>query len=563
MKKYYEAETGVLLKPGDDEYDSYKMDGVYDGEHSFYDENQFAFEEGELNKWKESCKAYVEKGVKNTYAIIKGPFELDDDIDIEDIEEFDYDIENVIWSIYKNDEGEIVENFLNSKNESLDEGKVVQTKKQLDDDVYVEYSLDDKKYYLASDYDRYIWTNFDSIEDAESFYKYHKNDVRNSILEKLEEPIKEDANKKPLTYEICYTDSRGNKVTGQYGNASWVGEHLKNLEDWGATDITVKIYKEPKTEEKLTEAPDDDNILTDDDLDAEEQKERDEMEARFKARRDKVAQQRTERDAKVARQNELKAKASELVGKIGDDWSFEHLFDTLVPDSGKCDTLAGEIVRAINKIEYRWFNDGDRFNEDYGIETCGQPAYFLADYIYEDEDEAPFRDIILNVDTDGDDLAYERLIDELKDKASDFLKAHTDLLATETSDMYDVNSRDVENWLEDENLIPKYDVDCSIPNELQEHLDKGNISERDLIWEVESWIENIGGARYSDVSVDWGNVYVNECNRQVYNELDEGRTLYKWLEEYAEELTNEYGDPTDYDDEEEEAEEEPEEEGEN
>ena len=509
MKKYYEAETGVLLKPEDDEYDSYKMDGVYDGEHSFYDENQFAFEESELNSWKESCKAYVEKGVKNTYAIIKGPFELDDDIDIEDIEEFDYDIENVIWSIYKNDEGEIVENFLNSRNESLDEGKVVQTKKQLDDDVYVEYSFDDKKYYLASDYDRYVWTNFDSIEDAESFYKYHKNDVRNSILEKLEEP---------------------------------------------------------KTEEKLTEAPDDDGILSDDDLDAEEQRERDEMEARFKARRDKVAQQRTERDAKIARQNELKAKASELVAQIGDDWSFEHLFDTLVPDNGKCDTLAGEIIRAINKIEYRWFNDGDRFNEDYGIETCGQPAYFLADYIYEQGDETPFRpfrDILLNVDTDNDDLAYERLIDELKDEASDFLKAHTDLLATETSDMYDVNRRDVENWLEEENLIPKYDVDCSIPNELQEHLDRGNISERDLIWEVESWIDNIGGARYSDVSVDWGNVYVNECNRQVYNELNEGKTLYDWLEDYAEELTNEYGDPTDYDDEEEEAEEEAEEEGEN
>lgn len=318
-----------------------------------------------------------------------------------------------------------------------------------------------------------------------------------------------------------------------------------------SADLSNIVWEKPKTEEKLTEAPDDDGILSDDDLDAEEQKERDEMEARFKARRDKVAQQRTERDAKIARQNELKAKAEEKLKEINNDWQFEHLFDVLVPDNGKCDTLAGEIIRAINKIEYRWFNDGDRFNEDYGIETCGQPAYFLADYIYEPDDEAPFRDILLNVDTDDDDEEYEKMIEELKAKASEFLKAHTDVLATETSDMYDVNRRDVENWLEDENLIPKYDVDCSIPNELQDHLDKGNISERDLIWEVESWIENIGGARYSDVSIDWGNVYVNDCNKAVYRELDEGRTLYDWLEDYAEELTNEYGDPNEDDEEEE------------
>lgn len=401
----------------------------------------------------------------------KEPYSYECDVDEDDdAGVYTADLSNIVWE--------------KPKDESLDEGKTVQTKKQLDDDVYVEYSLDDKKYYLASDYDRYIWTNFDSIEDAESFYKYHKNDVRNSILEKLEEP---------------------------------------------------------KTEEKLTEAPDDDGILSDDDLDAEEQRERDEMEARFKARRDKVAQQRTDRDAKIARQNELKAQAETKLKEIGNDWSFEHLFDTLVPDSGKCDTLAGEIVRAINKIEYRWFNDGDRFNEDYGIETCGQSALFLANI--EVDDEKPFMDILLHVDVDNDDLAYERLIEELKDEASDLLKAHTELLATETTDMYDVNRRDVENWLEDENLIPTYDVDCSIPNELDAHLEKGNISERDLIWEVESWLENIGGARYSDVSVDWGNVYVNDCNRQVYNELDGGSTLYNWLEEYAQELNNEYGDP--------------------
>ena len=457
-------------------------------------------------------------------------------------------------------------------NESLEEDM----KKELP----TTYSIDLATYYM-DDYDSGVelddWINaYLKDEFGKEPYSYEceideddyssSADLSNIVWEKpkaesLEETIEEDANKKSYTYEICYTDADGNKVCGQYGDASWVGTHLKNLENWGATDIVVKIHDESKTEEKLTEAPDDDGILSDDELDAEEQKERDEFEARMKARRDQVAQQRADRDAKIAKQNELKAQAEAKVKEIGDDWSFEHLFDTLVPNNGKCDTLAGELLRAINRIEYRWFNDGDRFNEDYGIETCGQPAYFLAHYIYEEEDEAPFWNILLNVDTDGNDEKYDEMIEELKNKAVEFLKAHQELLATETSDMYDVNSRDVEKWLEEENLIPKYDVDCSIPPELDAHLEKSNISERDLIWEVESWLENIGGARYSDVNVDWGNVYVNDCNKQVYDELDGGRTLYKWLEDYAEELNSEYGDPNESD-EDEESEEEEEEDGE-
>ena len=309
----------------------------------------------------------------------------------------------------------------------------------------------------------------------------------------------------------------------------------------------------------ITEAPDDDGILNDDELDAEEQKERDEMEARFKARRDKVAQQRADRDAKLAKEQELKAKADEIVAQIGDDWSFDKLFDLLVPESGKCDTLAGEIIRAINKIDYRWYNDGDRFFEDYGIETCGQPALFLANV--EIDAETPFYDsIIMAGENNYDGNYYDRWVEDMKKFAVDTIKANPNLLATETTDMYDIKVSEVEEWLDDHNLIPYYDVDCSIPTELERHLDKGNISERDLIWEIESWIDNIGGSHYDDITIDWGNVYVSGCNKNVYDELDNGNTLYDWLEDYAHELDDEYGDPDE--EEEEPEEEESEEEGE-
>lgn len=53
------------------------------------------------------------------------------------------------------------------------------------------------------------------------------------------------------------------------------------------------------------------------------------------------------------------------------------LFDKYVPFSGKADTIGGEIVRAISKIVYRNFNDGDCIGVDYGNETCNAPARYL------------------------------------------------------------------------------------------------------------------------------------------------------------------------------------------
>lgn len=314
-----------------------------------------------------------------------------------------------------------------------------------------------------------------------------------------------------------------------------------------------KAYNEVSLEESLTEAQDDD-IMSDDDLDALDKAERDEFEARLKARRDKVAQQRADRDAKVARDNELKAKAEVKLKEIGDNWDFENLFDVLVPGSGKCDTLAGELVRAANRIEYRWFNDGDKFNEDYGIETCGQPAYFLA--TFEHKDDTPFWDTIISVDTNGIDERYEKFIDTLKDAVVNYIYDHQELLAMDTKDMFDTSVREVANWLDDYNLIPRYDLDASIPDELQAHLDAGNVDERDVIWEVQSWIENMGNST-DDVTIDWGNVYITGLDYSDYNELE--GNLYNWLEQYAHELDEEYGVPSEEDEEEEESESEEEE----
>ncbi|MEO6301773.1 MAG: hypothetical protein ABIP51_01245 [Bacteroidia bacterium] len=55
----------------------------------------------------------------------------------------------------------------------------------------------------------------------------------------------------------------------------------------------------------------------------------------------------------------------------------EQLFDQLVPSSGASETIEGEIVRAINRVWYRYNNDGDVFFRGYGLETAAPSVKYL------------------------------------------------------------------------------------------------------------------------------------------------------------------------------------------
>lgn len=53
------------------------------------------------------------------------------------------------------------------------------------------------------------------------------------------------------------------------------------------------------------------------------------------------------------------------------------LFDQYVPESGPAQTKGGEIVRAVERIAYRWYNDGDEVWSGYGLETVTAPYMYL------------------------------------------------------------------------------------------------------------------------------------------------------------------------------------------
>jgi len=58
----------------------------------------------------------------------------------------------------------------------------------------------------------------------------------------------------------------------------------------------------------------------------------------------------------------------------------DYWFQKLVPSNGKCETTEGEMLRAMNKIYYRYYNDGDYFYEGYGIETAGSAHEYLIEH---------------------------------------------------------------------------------------------------------------------------------------------------------------------------------------
>lgn len=72
-----------------------------------------------------------------------------------------------------------------------------------------------------------------------------------------------------------------------------------------------------------------------------------------------------------------------------EEWVTEHLddlwdhwFTYWVPGMGAAKTVAGEIIRAMERLRYRFWNDGDMVGVEYGNETCNSSNRYLLDQVY-------------------------------------------------------------------------------------------------------------------------------------------------------------------------------------
>lgn len=82
-------------------------------------------------------------------------------------------------------------------------------------------------------------------------------------------------------------------------------------------------------------------------------------------------------------------------------------FKLYVPPQGKADTVYGEICRAVNRVIYRHYNDGDKFMLGYGLQTAASSASYLFDNFKPAE-------ILANADAMTSDSRYEELMKNLE-----------------------------------------------------------------------------------------------------------------------------------------------------
>ena len=102
------------------------------------------------------------------------------------------------------------------------------------------------------------------------------------------------------------------------------------------------------------------------------------------------------------------------------DWSyydkeeFEKVNGKYLPAYGEGETKATQIVTAVNKLIYKWYNDGDVFDNTYYMEGWANDISDQANWLYENTKNA--WKILNKITTCYNDDDYEELLKELADE---------------------------------------------------------------------------------------------------------------------------------------------------
>lgn len=102
----------------------------------------------------------------------------------------------------------------------------------------------------------------------------------------------------------------------------------------------------------------------------------------------------------------------------GVEWSsfnkFNDIVDKYMPDSGEGDTLASQIVTAVNKLVYKWYNDGDVYdNVHSGLSGWANDLSSYANWLYKYCKPAEILKEIYDI---NDGSEYEDLLMDLATK---------------------------------------------------------------------------------------------------------------------------------------------------
>ena len=243
---------------------------------------------------------------------------------------------------------------------------------------------------------------------------------------------------------------------------------------------------------------------------------------RFVQRRAEEDREEKEAAAKRAEQqaaiDELKAKypqeAIEEAGRAAEP--IEALFKLAVPPSGQCDSVAGEIIRAMMKILYRDYNDGDVFYEGYGRETCLPAVAYLIEM-------EPYEGIL----EDFEHIAEDRLHDDeytsslnnIADTICDFITQRNLIewfWTPNDRDYFDTSTEGYDAWEPHD-----YMYEGELPESLVEAMFDDKVSRSEVESSIEEALSWEGPIDYDYLSVGEYGWSVEGLNLDDYERLQE------------------------------------------
>lgn len=95
---------------------------------------------------------------------------------------------------------------------------------------------------------------------------------------------------------------------------------------------------------------------------------------------------------------------------------FEAISDKYLPAMGEGDTMATQIVTAVNKLVYKWYNDGDVYDNTGVLTGWANDLSSYANWLYKHTDADALLECVWKCMIDED---YENLLALLADKMLD------------------------------------------------------------------------------------------------------------------------------------------------
>ena len=99
------------------------------------------------------------------------------------------------------------------------------------------------------------------------------------------------------------------------------------------------------------------------------------------------------------------------------DWSyfdkFDDVCDKYLPVSGEGETIATQIITAVCKLVYKWYNDGDVFDNTHFLKGWANDLSSYANWLRKYTESARY--ILDNIDSIKTNEEYEQMLADLAD----------------------------------------------------------------------------------------------------------------------------------------------------